>query len=478
MFYKNKSVFLLLLICLAIRLPFSIFYIEDIDSLRFALSAIDYNVLEQRPHFPGYPLYCFFLKILYTTTGSIGFSFSFLGGISIFLIALFSKKIIELYSKTDTFELLTMILFIPLFCLMGNRYMPDIMGLSVLLISVFFFLEFINKNNKKYLFLCFFFIGLEVGIRVSYIPFFIPFILTLITHPKDFFQSVIFFFIGLFIWLIPFVIDIGYKELIETAINNTNGHFNDWGGGVMSDDGSYYLRFTKMIESIWADGIGGYWKNRHWLTIMLSFGWIAFLITGIYYFFKNRFLKIKKGSSILLLCLFTYLIWIYFFQNIIYKPRHILPFLPFVILLSYYGMIKIKTHKSPIFYSIFSKSFLIILLIVSSIISFQHLKPTAISKLKSHALKKTSNNQTVIYSNPLINYYLSKHKGFETSSFVSTKQKKLELMSYYEKNYMILSSVNLEEELGIKNKEHFVFHHNPYVNRLWHTLNLYIYQKP
>ena len=197
MFYKNKSAYLLLLMCLAIRLPFSVFYIEDIDSLRFALSAIDYNVMEQRPHFPGYPLYCFFLKISYLITGSIGLSFSFLGGISIFLIALFSKKIIQLYSKQNTFELITMVIFIPLFCLMGNRYMPDIMGLSVLLISVFFFLEFINKNNKKSLFLCFFFIGLVVGIRVSYIPFFIPFLLLLIKHPKEFFQSVIFFFIGL-----------------------------------------------------------------------------------------------------------------------------------------------------------------------------------------------------------------------------------------------------------------------------------------
>ena len=141
-------------------------------------------------------------------------------------------------------------------------------------------------------------------------------------------------------------------------------------------------------------------------------------------------------------------------------------------------MMKTKGYRGGIFYSIFSKSFLIILLIVSSIISFQHIKPTAISKFKSQALKKISAPQTVIYSNPLINYYLSKHKGFETSSFVSTKQKIIDLKRYYDKKHLILSSVNLDKELGIKSKEHFVFHHNPYVNRLWHTLNLYIYQKP
>ena len=34
----------------------SINYEEDIDSLRFALSLIDYNLKELRPHFPGYPV--------------------------------------------------------------------------------------------------------------------------------------------------------------------------------------------------------------------------------------------------------------------------------------------------------------------------------------------------------------------------------------------------------------------------------------
>ena len=37
----------------------TIYYIEDLDSLRFALSMIDYDVAKLQPHFPAYPVFLF-----------------------------------------------------------------------------------------------------------------------------------------------------------------------------------------------------------------------------------------------------------------------------------------------------------------------------------------------------------------------------------------------------------------------------------
>ena len=63
---------LLLLICLVVRGLTAIYYIEDIDSLRFALSLRDFNVAEYRPHFPGYPVFCALAKLLYLLMLKVG----------------------------------------------------------------------------------------------------------------------------------------------------------------------------------------------------------------------------------------------------------------------------------------------------------------------------------------------------------------------------------------------------------------------
>ena len=49
---KFQSNLLLLFLCILSRLITSIFYIEDIDSLRFALAIQDYSIINLQPHFP------------------------------------------------------------------------------------------------------------------------------------------------------------------------------------------------------------------------------------------------------------------------------------------------------------------------------------------------------------------------------------------------------------------------------------------
>jgi len=89
---SSYNLFFLFFISISSRLFSSVFYMEDIDSLRFGLSAFNYDVLENQPHFPGYPLFCFLFNLLYHITGSLGFSASIIGGFSIFVIIVFTQK--------------------------------------------------------------------------------------------------------------------------------------------------------------------------------------------------------------------------------------------------------------------------------------------------------------------------------------------------------------------------------------------------
>ena len=80
----------LLVLCLGSRLLGSIYYIEDLDSLRFALGVVDYDVPRLQPHFPAYPVFCFAVKAIYAVTGRYAVAFAMLGGLSTFAILFFT----------------------------------------------------------------------------------------------------------------------------------------------------------------------------------------------------------------------------------------------------------------------------------------------------------------------------------------------------------------------------------------------------
>ena len=146
---KDKNALLILLICcLVSRILTTIYYIEDTDSLRFALSITDYDITKLQPHFPGYPVYCFLAKILYFFTKSFAVTFSILGGVAVFFIIYFLLKILEINLESVPGLLLSGIVFFnPLLWLMSNRYMPDLFGLA-LAISSFYFLSVEKKHEN------------------------------------------------------------------------------------------------------------------------------------------------------------------------------------------------------------------------------------------------------------------------------------------------------------------------------------------
>ena len=171
--------------CVLSRAITSIYYIEDIDSRRFALSIKEYDVAKLQPHFPGYPIFCLCVKALYFFVGSLGLSFSIIGGISLFIIIYFSLQLfqVQLNSHSGIF-FASIIFFNPLFWLMSNRYMPDLMGLSIS-IMVLYFLT-IKANESKVLILGFILAGILVGTRLSYIPLlFLPLIIHLLKSNRN-----------------------------------------------------------------------------------------------------------------------------------------------------------------------------------------------------------------------------------------------------------------------------------------------------
>ena len=464
---KNQILILFFILSIVTRILSSIFYIEDIDSLRFGLSLYEYNITKLQPHFPGYPVFSFLAKCIYFFIDSMGITFSLIGGFSIFSIIFFSLKItqIKLNSYLGLF-IGFLILFNPLMWLMSNRYMPDLMGLAIM-IGSFYYLQNDKKNNFS-IPLGFFLFGVLAGVRLSYIPFlFIP-IMSCLIYRREKFLLVSSLLFGFLIWLIPLIFFTGFNELWLTALEHTKGHFNDYGGTIYTEN-NWWVRFVSFFRSIWADGFGGYWIGRSWITGVIS-------LYLMYYFLETikKFKKVLENNSsikIMIYSIIIYSIWVLLFQNVIYKSRHIMPAVLILILLLSLGQKHINSDWLK-YQKYLYLSYISFLFMVSLVLVLQHKKPTAIAQTKNYLINKEQ--PVTIVTIPLINYYLN--SGGVKTKFINIENKKA--LSEYskssiDKNHFMIGDFKSLFDENILIKKDKTFFHNPYVNRMWSQLNIF-----
>ena len=462
---KIQSNLILFAICVLSRAITSIYYIEDIDSLRFALGIQDYSIINLQPHFPGYPIFIFFAKIVFFFSNSLGITFSVMGGISIFIIIHFTCKLarIELKSPAGLF-CSAIIFFNPLLWIMSNRYMPDTFGAAIMVAALYFLILHNNFNHK--LMVGTFLIGILAGTRLSYLPALIVPVAFAIYKSKTRKNLLYSFVLGNIIWLLPLVWVTGWNDLIIAASKQTIGHFTDFGGTLITEN-NWSLRLKNFSSSIWADGFGGYLAGRHWLTIILSTLFALILMLSANTVIKD--FQSNDVTKLLFYSLIVYSIWILFFQNVIYKSRHVIPII--IVLLYFLAVGKGTSFWENRTSYFFSLLYIMTLVFVSITLVNQHRSPSAISKLKDNLISIDSNDKIVCI--PLVKYYLETH-GINA-------------------NYIDINSIdknnipnNLDDAIIIGNHPDLFndtfqvisdssYYHNPYVNRMWpeiHTFRL------
>ena len=349
--------------------------------------------------------------------------------------------------------------------------MSDLLGLAFLLIAIYYIIK-ISLNHNQSIIILALFCSFLAGVRISFLPFLIPGIIYLmyIVSKKSKMYFILFFFLGLFSWIIPMILITGYNDFFEIAYNHINGHFFKWGGSVLTNNSPYWFRCIKIFESLWADGLGGWWYHRHWITLVISFGILFFLSKSIYYF------KIKKNNGTLIIVLISmaiYFLWIFLFQNIIYKPRHVIPLIPFILMFISFGIAKLN---KKLFYVHWIKYlFFIFYIILTMVLVIQHKQPSSLVQLKTFLINYNSEGK-VLYSSNLINNFVKQHNGSEKIKFLTNNNFKM-IKNYYSLNYSIFSTQKITDDLKMNLINVKSFYHNPYVNRLWPQLKLYEYKK-
>ena len=418
-----------------------------------------------QPHFPGYPVFWIVAKALYLLTGRFAIAFSMLGGLATFGLAVFTVRLI----RADRWAVLALVFFSPLIWLMGNRYMPDLMGLSVAVAALYFLTVRWRSDEERRSFgllaypedVGYLLFGLLAGIRLSFVPFLlIPAAVLFFTDHRKW-HAAGYTILGVMVWLIPVLIDTGWQTLYDAAINQTEGHFTEFGGTVQTDP-HIGVRLARTFEAMWADGLGGYWPGRHWITILVGLGILMTVGAGMRPFVDR--LRTDRTCQLHLAAWFTYFMWMLLFQNVIYKSRHVLPLLPLIILVMSLGVGSLwKTWRGRIAAAVFLGAYSV----VGVAIGWQHREPTAIAQAREYV---ASLGESVrIVSIPLVNYYLAA-QGVE-GEFVS-----VEGVSELAADSVRTVVVGRFPDLPAANPAvSDTFYHNPYVNRMWPEVQVHIY---
>lgn len=350
--------------------------------------------------------------------------------------------------------------------------MPDLLGLGLVALIFLFFFEAKAKEGQSSLVYFYFFLAMLAGIRISYIPIFIvPSMILFFGQYKKIPLQVTVFSIGMLSWVVPVIIDTGWSNLVDLAMGHLDGHFNEWGGTITTES-SYASRFIMMTLYTWADGLGGYLPGRKWVSLPVSLLLISGISLGIY-----RFLKKPKSNSltdpiyILLFSMLVYLVWIFLYQNVMYKSRHLMPLVFYLLMVITVGL-TVLVKKIKWGWVVVGLAIAFNAILTSKLVYMHKTTPSAIAQATVF-LKQVPGEHNIIIGHPLINYYLQSQQIPDSFELKNIEDISVEQVNEWSERSKVYSFFKIDQE-GVTPKQH-VFYHNPYVNRMWNIVTVYEY---
>lgn len=214
---NNFLIYLILLTALMLRLLFISPYLEDWDSVQFALALHDFSIVKHQPHPPGYPLYVLIGKwidlFFNDPAKSLGLFSAFLGAATTIPIFLLTKK---MFDQITGIVAALLLMFIPVEWMLSEVALTNIPGLFF--ISALALLIFNSSNNYKLLLLSSFLSGLVLGVRFTEAPILITLLGIVVVKQKlQYVLPVVgLFFLGLGVWIIPLIVVTGLNEFTAT----------------------------------------------------------------------------------------------------------------------------------------------------------------------------------------------------------------------------------------------------------------------
>lgn len=215
---KEKIIFLIFFVALALRLIFLSPWLEDWDSVQFAMALHNFSIVDHQPHPPGYPLYILIGKLFYFVlrddTKALTTLSAFFGSL---IIIPFYYLVKNMFNKTTAILAAILFLSTPIEWTLSEVALTNIPGLFMLLIVAYLLYTWVN-NSKLLVFACIF-AGLALGFRFTEFPVIAGFLILVFIKQKNL-KYMVFcftaFLLGITLWILPLALITGFKEFIDS----------------------------------------------------------------------------------------------------------------------------------------------------------------------------------------------------------------------------------------------------------------------
>jgi hypothetical protein len=301
-------------------------FVSSWDQVDFSLALERYDIRAMQPHFPGYPYFIL--------GGMLTGNFVHNPGQALvaFNILFYASSIIPVYFlasrvvvKENAFVAAAVIYTASYPLIIVNQPMSEGAALAAFWWYFWSIVAAESRDSGKWMLLPLFLFSVLLGIRLSYIPMGIGLIYLFYSKwtkqqlnlPGVLKYSVIAAMFQL-IWVAGIILTEGsLGNFLELAFGFTGGHFQEWGGTSVSNEGSILERLKAFLFTniLW-------WGIFSRTTVLM----VLYILIGIFIFMpspKNRILK-QSTVQLGILLMLAYGGWALFAQNI-EKPRHILP---------------------------------------------------------------------------------------------------------------------------------------------------------
>ncbi|MFC1855019.1 glycosyltransferase family 39 protein [Thermodesulfobacteriota bacterium] len=481
----NKVIILLSLFFFSMifKLIFRVDYLEDYDAIDFAFALKEFDLSAYKPHFPGYPVYIFFGRVInYFISDEtlsltiVNIIFGSLCPVVVYLIAL------TLFDKATALLSAAMIIANPSIAILSNSVNSDVPALFFLLLFLYFIILSDRHTEKRIpcMFLAGLFFGVTLGVRVSYVPFIVLWIVFsklfklfklkdyegLHADDNTFILASVGLVLGVALWALPLLYVVGVKDYYYEGIKFVNGHFNDWGGTYVTDP-SLVMRVKKFVWQLFAKGLGVYSFDTSFVRLVPS----AIYIIALFSWVKRRKLEVGSfNAKIFLLYVLPYLIWIFFAQNL-EKVRHVLPVIPIFIIYISAAIINISNKK---YRNVVIAALLTLIFIDTSVLLNEHkTTPPPPYQVMQYVRGVDIDGESILYCGEASRFFEYYYPNYFFKRVKTAKEviEDLDGMITEPKNIYIVSTVSGVEELDV-NKE-ISFKRSRYIYNPFNSVSLY-----
>lgn len=454
---KKEKIFLLILITsLLLRLAYLSPWLEDWDSIQFALAIKDFDLVNHQPHPPGYILYIFLGRIinffLQNNTLSLTFISAVLGSLSSIPFYFLAK---EVSNRKTAILTTTLFLVTPIHWVLSEVALTNIPGMFFATLTAC--LLYKAKGSKNCLLLASFLAGITLGVRFAEYSIVLSLLILVLIHRKkaiDVIKSGVYLAAGVLAWLVPLILDTGWSEFLNA--------YNSQVVYIASHDSLFgsNLTFINRLSQVW----------KLFLAAYTPF-FIPILVFTAYYFLKNKRVMKRFNNLFILVWFFSYLIPLVIVYNL-EVPRHVLPLLPPLVLMSAATLKSLKGRLGALVY--FAFVFVIFLISLSQVKKQHSLIPPSIAPVL-YVKENFSPDRAIVISTFI--YRQFQYYAPEFENYWGTKN----TPEYIDSEIVIIDFLKLKDQIPIT-AEYNITEEKTFIGpeevflRLSRT-NLYIFEK-